>query len=199
MNTRWIAGLAMAAGVGGFAGQIGPAERSTTVCMANSPEIRKGPDLTMARMLAGRIFAQIGVHLDWQKPKNCPEGAIHVVWATKALANDHPGALAYAMPYENTRIVVFWNRVQSTVVAEQFAYLLAHVLAHEVGHILQGVIRHSREGIMKMRWTSPDYGAMRKGLLEFTSADVVLIKLGMEKRAGLLDGPAEEPVTVCAQ
>src|SRR5580698_9505171 len=56
--------------------------------------------------------------------------------------------LAYALPYEGTHIVIFYDRAQAAMPdPEGVAQLLAHVLAHEVTHVLEGVSRHSAEGV----------------------------------------------------
>jgi hypothetical protein len=59
------------------------------------------------------------------------------------------GLLAYALPFEGTHIVVFYDREERS---EELAWLrvyVRHVIAHEVTHILQGAIWHSETGIMK--------------------------------------------------
>jgi hypothetical protein len=61
-------------------------------------------------------------------------------------------------------------------------HLLAHVLVHEITHILQGVTRHSAEGVMKAQWTQEDLSSMLRKSLEFTSLDVDLIHDGMAVR-----------------
>ena len=57
--------------------------------------------------------------------------------------------LAYALPFEGTHIVVFYDRVEECVRADLFPTLLAYVLVHEITHILQEITRHSATGIMK--------------------------------------------------
>ena len=38
--------------------------------------------------------------------------------------------------------------------------LLAHVLVHEITHVLEGVDRHTGQGVMKARWTEDDLALM---------------------------------------
>ena len=51
--------------------------------------------------------------------------------------NDHPGAMAYARPYEGVHIVVLYDRMQK-VQGRLRPVLLGHVLAHELTHVLLG-------------------------------------------------------------
>ena len=60
--------------------------------------------------------------------------------------------------------------------------LLAHVLVHEITLILQGVSRHSGEGVMKAQWGQGDFNRMLSKPLEFTSEDVSLIHDGLAVR-----------------
>lgn len=48
------------------------------------------------------------------------------------------------------------------------AFLLGHVLAHELGHVLQGVARHSEEGVLKERWSAAEIQVMPTRQLRFT-------------------------------
>ena len=91
-----------------------------------------------------------------------------------------PGAMAYALPYEGTHIVVFYDRV--TKKPGNVSILLGHVIAHEVTHILQGVARHSESGVMKANWTGADYQQMSREPLQFTDHDVLLIHRGLKAR-----------------
>jgi hypothetical protein len=59
----------------------------------------------------------------------------------------------------------------------------AYVMAHEIAHVLEGVSRHSAEGVMKARWENSDYRQMESGTLSFDSADADLIHAALEKRA----------------
>lgn len=59
--------------------------------------------------------------------------------------------------------------------------LLGHVLAHEITHILQGIDRHSQEGVMKAHWTTEDIVQMARQPLPFEQKDVMLIHRGLER------------------
>jgi hypothetical protein len=45
--------------------------------------------------------------------------------------------------------------------------LLGYVWAHEIGHVLEGVVRHSGEGILKARWNLYDHALMGAEVLNF--------------------------------
>src|SRR6202022_2873401 len=90
-----------------------------------------------------------------------------------------PHALAYALPYEGTHNVIFYDRVQRAVRAADVACLLAHVLVHEITHILQGIQRRSDQGVMKAAWDGSDYVAMTWKPLAFSSHDIELIHRGL--------------------
>jgi hypothetical protein len=53
---------------------------------------------------------------------------------------------------------------------------LAYVMAHEIGHVLQGVSRHSQEGVMKAH--TPNAHALTSKL-RFAHEDVSLIHSGL--------------------
>jgi hypothetical protein len=56
-------------------------------------------------------------------------------------------------------------------------------MAHEIAHVLEGVSRHSEEGIMKGYWQQRDYRQMKSGTLPFDPTDVELILAALYKRA----------------
>ena len=87
------------------------------------------------------------------------------------------------MPYQGTRIVVFYDRLLTSLTGSRVPSVLGYVLAHEIAHVLQGISRHSATGIMKPKWDSRDYVEMRGKMLRFTEDDVSLIRRGLEERA----------------
>jgi predicted metalloendopeptidase len=56
------------------------------------------------------------------------------------------------------------------------AEILGHVIAHEIGHVLEGIARHSPEGLMKAHWGLHDYMRMKKQRLCFSTEDVDLMR-----------------------
>jgi hypothetical protein len=171
--------------INAWAGQTLQNGPSVIVCIEDSGR-------TMVRYqataLASKMYAAIGVALDWRTSSRSCKGAggIHIQLADRTPAKKMPGALAYALPYEGIHICVFYDRVEETVAADAVPFLLAHVLVHEIGHILQGIDRHSGTGVMKAHWGPADYRAMSGGHLPFTEEDAVLIHRGLEGRADRL-------------
>jgi hypothetical protein len=140
-----------------------------------------------AQALAGRMFAAIGISLEWAKGKPADESSqptiiIEVVTGTPE--NFKPGSLAYALPYEGSHITVFVDRIEEMRWA---SYVLAHVMVHEITHVLQGISRHSARGVMKERWISGDFSEMRYRPLPFTPLDIELIYSGLARRAAGTD------------
>ena len=87
--------------------------------------------------------------------------------------------VVYAQSYEAVHIQVFYDRIKYKPAP---AELLAHVMVHEITHILQGISRHSDNGIMKANWSGEEFQRMRYKPLSFTEEDVVLTHRGLEAR-----------------
>jgi hypothetical protein len=131
--------------------------------------------------VASNIFASIGVTLHWRHVPPHPEpGAVVIEFVTNTPSTFMPGGLGYALPYEGVHIRIFWDRIERECCPRA---ILAHAIAHEITHILQGVARHSAEGIMKARWTNHEQLAMELTPLRFTPEDVKMIHRGMDARA----------------
>lgn len=155
------------------------AKRTVAVCMNPGGNAAA---VFWAEAVASQMFARIGVKLEWRNdPRSClpPVRGIVITLARNTPADHHPGAMAYALPYERTHIVVFHDRVQAAAVAS----LLPHVLAHEITHMLRCSTVHSETGIMKQNWDPRDYVQMQRKPLEFTPDDVTFIYRGLDERA----------------
>jgi len=177
MKITGVAVMAAMVGTTVCASAVPAAERQVVVCMASAEDMLLE---NQAKIVSSAIFAGIGVKILWHGPSNCPTEAIFITFSHDAPASLLPGALAYAMPYEGTHIVVFYDRVKNR--PGSVSCLLGHVIAHEVAHILQGLVRHSESGIMKAQWTGPDYQQMNGKPLRFTDEDVTLIHRGLKAR-----------------
>jgi hypothetical protein len=165
---------------------LDPAPPSTgpgvSICMKLGFDVQP---LTLAEKRVIQMFAAIEVPVEWlQNGDSCERttGVIVITLSYKSSPADHPDAWAYALPYEGTHIVVFWDRVQQKVPAGRAPILLAHVLVHEITHILEGVSRHSESGVMKAVWDEEDMFQMIKKPLSFTAVDVQLIRHGLMTR-----------------
>ena len=180
--------VATAAGV--WAAENGDDSRKVRVCAERGSA---GPVVNAAEVLASRMFAEIDVHIEWRAADSCAgfSTAITVSISDSTPANQLPGALAYALPYEGTHIVVFYDRIKGQVDGSMVPRLLAHVLVHEIAHILQRVGRHSASGVMKARFNETDRFKMKGKGLGFTKEDIDLIYLGMDwGRGGLVEATA---------
>jgi hypothetical protein len=143
------------------------------------PEVR-APALD----LANKMFATIGIRLDWRSgepPRTSSTRPIGIELATDTPANLLPGAVGCAMPYEGVHIRVFYDRLQNDIAPR--SVLLAHVLVHEIAHMLQRTDQHSDSGVMKAVWTHRDHVQMRTEFLPFTPQEVERIHLGLASRA----------------
>jgi hypothetical protein len=134
---------------------------------------------------ASTMFLTAGVKLEWHGEVSFCKGnldAMVVSLMTSTPKTFHPGALAYALPYEGVHIQVFYDRIAQSD-PDLAPSLMALVIVHEITHILQNIDRHSASGIMKAVWTSSDYTLMKRGQLRFTALDVVMIHDGFAARA----------------
>jgi hypothetical protein len=164
-----------------------------TVCMQSLADFR----LTMqAQGIASKTFAGIGVKIAWHDMSGCPAQGIRISLSERAPASFHPGAMAYAMPYEGAHIVLFYDRIAMSGRA-LLPHLMAHVMVHEITHILQGIDRHSEEGVMKAQWGLEDFNRMMGRSLDFTDGDVEMIHNGLLARAARQN--AAETVTIASR
>ena len=139
---------------------------------------------TGAQAVADKMFDKIGVSVNWKSgrassDRQLDRDSIVIEFVDNTPSAFHSEALAYALPYEGTHVRIFWDRVRTSSWRRE---LLAHVMVHEMTHILQGVARHSDEGIMKASWSNQEKAAMQTRPLGFTPHDVELIYLGMDSR-----------------
>jgi len=144
--------------------------------------------LGRAKLIATSIFASIGVPVVWRSGvihQIGGEGAVSIEMQLDAQmsAEFHPGALAYAVPQVNsgTRIHVFIDRVLEGRFPSTAGNLLGYVMVHEITHILQGIERHSAEGIMKANWDEHDRREMFRRKLPFAAIDTELIHAALGK------------------
>jgi phage terminase large subunit GpA-like protein len=113
---------------------------------------------------------------EWQKTRDRNEAIDARTYARAA-------ASVYALPFEGTHIVVFYDRVKNDRVKNRPGYasaVLGHVIAHEVTHILQGATWHSETGIMKAQWSGEDFQKMDWKPLQFTDEDIMRIQRGLK-------------------
>jgi hypothetical protein len=187
MKITAIATMAIIAGATAHAKiNVGSTERTVVVCMsADEHSLQAGE----ARALASKMFGDIGVTIRWGRMGHgCPMDGIQISLAENSPKSVHPGTLAYAQPYEGTHICVFYDRI-ALFPEKLLPRVLAHVLVHEITHILQGVARHSNQGVMQAHWDGSDFADMRRRPLAFTKEDIELIHLGLAWRAARVSQP----------
>ncbi len=188
MNIRAVAIMAILTGAVAQAVEISDSpERHVIICMQSGPY---GAEEAQGKWLAAKMFAAIGVTIDWHRGfSGCPSRSILVRFTWDTPDTLKPGALAYSAPYEGTHIRVFADRIDRIAFQHDAVlrpHLLAHVLVHEITHVLEGVSRHSSSGIMMAHWGQKEYDRMGWRPLEFAREDVDLIYGGLAHRARLL-------------
>jgi hypothetical protein len=192
--------MALPAWLAGMVAHAGQPRQKVTVYLLDRANERSMACIP-AQALAGRMFAAMGVSLEWAKGKPAGESSpppIIIEVVTGAPENFKPGSLAYALPYEGSHITVFVDRIENMRAPSN---VLAHVMVHEITHILQGISRHSATGVMKQRWTPGDFSGMRFKPLPFTPLDIDLIYAGLAARAtgaGVLEGNRPLPARISA-
>lgn len=142
----------------------------------------------LAQGLATRIFADIGIPLDWRACEPADESSqtpIVVQLVSGKKEGLMSGVLGSAMPYPR-RIIIFFDRIET--MQDAWA-VLGHVMVHEITHIIEGVSRHSDTGLMKPRWSSHDLAEMRYKPLPFTQEDLILLYSALAMRRELTDTP----------
>ena len=186
MKTFWGIGLGIMAGLTAHAGTC-----NVVVYVHQGVAISAGM-ATLARVTAQSVFREIGVEVLWRTgdvrniaaDRSC--GAPIEVAIENAPLNRKlpPDVLAYAKPFQEsgTSIHVFLDRIRKGGHENAEARLLGHVLAHEIGHVLEGIARHSSDGVMKAHWEGADYVRMEAHRFGFAPMDAMLIHSAISDR-----------------
>lgn len=176
--TAMTAMMLTAAAAASARSAVPPSDRTVTVCTEGNGVGHQ------AQRIASEIFARIDVIIRWRQGlRGCPPRRIIVTLSQTTPSTLKPGALASALPYEGTRIIVFYDRISETCTPSLLPRLLAYVLVHEITHILQGIVRHSDHGIMRARWNADDFKNIGRERLGFQPDDIGLIYAGLATRA----------------
>jgi hypothetical protein len=159
-------------------------ERKVIVCL-DKGSASYFVTVTQAQGIAGRLFAQIGVQIEWHDSNRlCPSSdSIRIRIIPDAPERFRPGALASSQPFGGGSIMVFWNRVNRALEGKATPQVLGHVLVHEITHSIRGTDTHSDRGIMRARWDGSDYDQMIRSSLRFTEEDVQAIYQAFERKA----------------
>ncbi|MGA9626266.1 MAG: hypothetical protein WBQ65_17470 [Bryobacteraceae bacterium] len=143
-----------------------------------------------AQRVATAAFAAAGIELRWVKgqrleePRKVASGEVlTVVFDLSAPAQASLDAFARTQlgGSADGDVHVFYGRVSRFPDRVLMPEVLGNVLAHELTHALQGVARHSSEGLMKADWEIPDYQKMSRGPLAFAAVDLELLHAHFNK------------------
>lgn len=154
-----------------------------TLRLSNLQEVPL-PVVFPATAQASRMFAAIGIRLEWQTERShTPAGGavIQVKFATRTLG--HPDALAFSNPFDTVPVVtVLYSHILAITETspELRTALLAHALVHEIGHLLMKSDMHSPAGVMKAHWSNTDYPRMAHRPIPFLPDDVDRIRDGLK-------------------
>ena len=191
MKGYWVIGIAMVAGMHAQASDC-----DLNVYVLTGVPMPAGM-LLDATKRATAMFREIGVKVimregvPGRESKDGCGGPIVIQIEDSNGYNGPSAALAYAMPYRQagTCIHIFLDRVRLLDSVEMSRdprlanSVLAHVMAHEITHQLEQSDRHSKEGVMKSRWSRHDYDGMARQSLPFAPEDVELIHKGLRRRS----------------
>ena len=133
-----VIGIMLAASTGAWARHS--AQAALTVVDACLNPAGTGPVMDYARALAASVFLQANIRLVWhndQRPCRSAVRAVVIGVSLDTSEDDHPGALAYAMPLEGARGVIFFDRIGRITTPPVIPRILAFVLVHEITHLLQ--------------------------------------------------------------
>jgi hypothetical protein len=181
MKPTWIVETVVAAALA----PLGQAGSKLTVWL-ESPRYLDSTVLAHAEDTATRIFAQIGVDLEWKlgtPPRGAAGETLQLVFDEVAPLQLERTTMGYArLGGSGIAIHILYYRVLAF--PEKLApSLLGHVMAHEMTHVLEGVARHSDEGLMKAVWDSHDNDQMKSGVLPFAPIDARLVTAHFAQRA----------------
>jgi hypothetical protein len=134
-----------------------------------------------------RVYARIGVPLEWDAADNGP-GATHIVllsYETGDLRRAEKTVMGAAVRTAHGSGVayVFYRRVQVEAARYEVstALVLACAIAHEVGHLLLPLARtHAPTGLMRACWSRDEFQRAEQGQLLFLPDDVARIRAGLQ-------------------
>ncbi|SPE42400.1 conserved exported hypothetical protein [Candidatus Sulfopaludibacter sp. SbA3] len=190
MTAKWIFGCTILVGLNVRAQECGwKGEPLVEVHLENDMMV-PAIILNQAKGIASGMFSSIGIRVEWKEgvPRPAAQPAACEARANEVLAVEFDeevdvrftgDAFGYAVPGEpGAAIHIFYRRVAASM-PYMTAVLLGHVMAHEITHMLEGVARHSEEGVMKAHWTSQDYNQMAMHPLPFEEEDVEMVRTSL--------------------
>jgi len=165
------------------------------VCLGTDLNEKEYALLPLVKAKTSKLFATIGIRLEWTEDRRyCHNdfAAVRLSVRRQAAPASGPDWLGYALPYDRGQIVAFYDRVVSSRGIVSVEDMLAYVFAHEIAHVLEGISRHSANGIMKAFWDNTDRLQMTQGSLTFAPIDISLICDGSIQRVAILAAADQE-------
>lgn len=132
--------------------------------------------------LAGTLFGEIGVKIHWRivEPDQDPPADAPFTVQVARYASDGCTPDALASTYlPGADITIFADRIHRRLESAHPSVrrkMLGYVIAHELAHAIQGISRHSEDGIMKAFWSNVDFAAMLFDEFKFSHFDATLIR-----------------------
>jgi hypothetical protein len=149
-----------------------------------------------------RLYDDIGVRVEWdQAADERPDGrpALQVILVAREggdLRRTRDAVMAAAVwTAKGTPVVyAFYQRVRAE--AERYgvsvSFVLACAIAHELGHVLMPELGHSREGLMRARWSRDDFVDADQGQLRFLPEQIERIRTRIAAAGQVVSEPAVE-------
>jgi hypothetical protein len=140
--------------------------------------------MARAQSVVTTVFSEAGIRIEWIPSRQCidaPDSVLRIEMDAAAASRFGSETMAYALPYSvtGTTIHVFYDRVLQDH-PDLPGEVLGHVIAHEIGHVLEGIARHSPDGLMKAHFGLKDYWRMKNPRLFFAAEDVELMHLHLQ-------------------
>ena len=142
--------------------------------------------LLQAQEGVSEIFAAAGVRVrveDVRKDpsKECGTEALCIEAEIRDVPEGYRGTpLGIARPFahEGVQVEIFYPHVELVTSKHPLfaGRILAHILVHEITHVLTRVSEHSREGMLKAKWTESDFRAMGMENLPFERRTLLFMK-----------------------
>jgi hypothetical protein len=178
-----MVGLAVAAAMEARAGspkpQVDALATVFTYDRVGVPEAVMG----RAKRVAATALAAAGIEVRWLEGKHLGEPREVAAGEMRTVVFDGPAPSTFrsqAIAVTNvgrgsdSDAHVFYSRVLTFEDSLYMPEFLGNVLAHELIHALEGVARHSSEGLMKAVWSVGDRAEMFRGPFPFVAEDLDL-------------------------
>ena len=192
MSRAWILAAAMTAAMLGRAeSREPPAQALVTVFTYDTAARVPLAVMERARRVVNAVFATAGIELRWVERQRlrepcaaAPGEILTVIFDGPAPPQAGPRAMAITDLAEGAPadVRVFYNRVAGFKDRVYMPEFLGNVLAHEITHALQGLPRHSSEGLLKAVWSARDYAEMVRRPLPLSAEDLELLRARFQKQ-----------------